>query len=433
MSQGTHSARVSPWSSWPDRSLAGPASVRGQLWAAVIAIDFFLLSNPLVYIDSYFTALARAIILTSCALLVTLPWAPIPRPAVPVLALLAWGLVSAGWSIAPSTTITFWVQAAAVAALGVAVASQIDRLVMIEGLVLAGVLMSAVSWYAHLTDTAGASFLTLDGEVGIAGVGTNRNILAYTLIIAIGAVVAHVPKSWLGRVLWLASAALIVFTLYSSESTTGYSAALAAVAASVSVSIYLPFAGWLHRSRTRLVSVVVGLLAAVVGLLYLVAKVTGEDILSFSGRTPVWRAAWTVAEDHLVRGHGWGAIWAHPWAPGGPNPVADRIYAESGLFLSHGHNSLVDVVVELGLVGVALVVLVHLWILVKGLREAARAAQDRAVAPGARLLLATLAAIAVTGISEPMSVIPLGWWALVLLVQLRTPPVDDLRIDPDLL
>lgn len=406
------------WTLRPDRSVAAPHSWRGHLWALVIAVDFYLVSNPLVFEDSFFRSLGGAVLVTSLAVVVTFPWAPIPKFSAPLVAFLGWGLASAGWSIGPSSTLIFWLQAFLVAALAVTIAAQVAPLVLTEGLVLGGVLVSLLSWYAHLEELPGASFLTLDGLVGIAGVGTNRNILAYTLAIALGAVVAHVPTSRPGRLAWGMAALFTAFTLYSADSTTGYSAGLAAFVASLSVACYQRFGGWLLGSRLRLWSSTLGLASGLVAVLYTFARVGGEDILTISGRLPFWEAGWEVARDQLFRGYGWGAVWAHPWAPAGPNDVAARIYTEAGLFLSHGHNSLVDVLVELGLVGVALVLVIHGWILIKGARGAVRAAKRREGGAYARLLLATLAAISVTGISEPMSVIPVGWWSLLLLLHL---------------
>ena len=395
----------------------------------IVAIDFYLLSNPLVFEEFFFTSLDRAVLVTALAVTVTLPWAPVPRVSRSMAAFLAWGLASAAWSITPSTTLMFWLQAAAAAAVAVAVASQLQPLVLVEGLVLGGVLVATLSWYAHLTGMVNASFLTLDGDTGIAGVGTNRNILAYTLAISFAALVAHVPAGWPGRLAWCGSMGLIGFTLYSADSTTGYSSAVAALAMSLSV-IAIGRIGGAVASPLRRWAILGGSVTGLLAVFYGLAKVGGEDIFSFSGRLPIWKAGWHVAQDQLFNGYGWGAVWAHPWAAAGPNPVAVRIYAEAGLFLSHGHNSLMDVLVELGLVGVALVLVIYGTVLVNGLRSAARQADHAAEGPYARILLATLAALAVSGISEPMSVIPLGWWTVLLLLLLappRSPRSDDAR------
>lgn len=386
-----------------------------------------MLSNPIVFEGVFNRSLTRALIVTSVAVLVTLPWAVIPRVSPPVVALLAWGLLSHEWSILPNDTLNYWVQATVIAFMAVTVASQVQPMVMVEGLVLGGVLVAGLSWYAHLTDMPLASFLTLDGEVGIAGVGTNRNILAYTVVISFAALVSHVPRAWPTRVAWAVAGGLLLFTLFESSSTTGYAAGCTTVVMSACLTGYVRAGAWLHASRGRFWSALVGLLGVLSIGIYALARLGGEEIQTFSGRLPFWEAAWTVAQDEFVHGFGWGAVWAHPWAPATPNIVVERIYIEAGGSLSHGHNSLVDVIVELGLIGVGLVLLIHAWIIYRGARSAARVVEGGGRADYPRLVLVVVAALIVTGVTEPMSVIPVGWWSLVLLLHLA--PVEEVTRD----
>ena len=105
VSVGTHAARTEAWTFRPRRARATLASWRGHMWAVVIALDFYLLSNPLVYEPIFAISLQRAVLITAVAVVISIPWLRVPRLNLAVLAFFAWGFASALWSIQPGATV----------------------------------------------------------------------------------------------------------------------------------------------------------------------------------------------------------------------------------------------------------------------------------------------------------------------------------------
>ncbi|HEX5917936.1 MAG TPA: hypothetical protein VFY76_08785, partial [Nocardioides sp.] len=155
--------------------------------------------------------------------------------------------------------------------------------------------------------------------------------------------------------------------------------------------------------------------AAVMATLYIVTVVLDKELSTLSGRAPFWRATVEATFDRApVLGSGWGAVWEHPWDPTPPNEIAQDIYARAGYALSHGHNFFIDVIPELGFLGLAVVLLMVAY----AVREVRRCGlYAGAVSPLAgRLLLFILVSLLAAGITEPMLVVPLGWWSFALVV-----------------
>ena len=119
-------------------------------------------------------------------------------------------------------------------------------------------------------------------------------------------------------------------------------------------------------------------------------------------------------------GFGYGAVWQHPWKPPLLNIVIGDIRSRPGTALSHGHNSAVDLVVEVGVAGVLLTVVIMVTAGMRAgalLRMSGEGGVDGTIM--ARLIVLCLVNLTVCGITEPMATIPLGWWALVLLTEPR--------------
>ena len=130
----------------------------------------------------------------------------------------------------------------------------------------------------------------------------------------------------------------------------------------------------------------------------------------FSGRMPVWRAITEVWADSPVGGYGWGALWPYSWFHPEVNYTKGLIDQKAGLWYSHGHNSVLDILPQIGLVGAAslvvVVVLAIRWVFVPV--DEAEYATVRWIALGTLGFL-------VYGITEPMVAIPVSWFLLVVI------------------
>lgn len=405
---------------WHDsRTRATMSSPRGWLWAAVVAASFFWMSNPLVFVRIFDDSVRYTVICTAIAAVLTLPWLRLPRVPWPWLLFLVLCLLSQLWTIDDASTDTAVHLYLTMTALAVVVAASCEAEVVAWGMALGGVVVVALSVYAYEKTMWGSSYLTWQGTI-FAGVGTNENILAYTLAVSLGATVALLRRRhWAVQACWALVLVANAYGLYLAESGTGYLASIALVVTQASIMAWPA----LRRAGRR-----VGLLwastatAVVLTSLGVVASLLGKQLSTVSGRSPFWVAAIESTLDRApVLGSGWGAVWERPWVPATPNDVAAEIYARAGLALAHGHNFFIDVLPELGLVGIG----VALAMVAYAVREVARRGlQAGADAPAAgRLVLMVLVALLVSGVSEPMLTVPLGWWSLTLVVTLSRQPV----------
>ena len=150
-----------------------------------------------------------------------------------------------------------------------------------------------------------------------------------------------------------------------------------------------------------------------------ISETVGRDT-SLSGRVPFWRATLETLDGSIWFWNGWGAVWPHPWYVAPANPVFDRIVAAAGYFLTHGHNSVIDLVAEVGVVGTALWVLLVLTAVRANLQRLRRGLQPARREDGRPHRFLAVLALLMLGVTEPLSMIPIGWWCLVV-VAVRTP------------
>lgn len=391
----------------------------GVLWTVVIALDFFWLSNPVVFWN-FTDSLRNACAVTLGALLLT-PLRRMPRLPWSIVAVLAFGFLTILWSTFSRFTVHFALLYLAIAVVGLAIAASVDARTVAHGMLLGGVLVVLGSIYAYEIELPGSAAAI--GEGYLAGVGTNRNILSYTLVLALPFAFNLVPRTWAGRILWLLGTGTVLAGLYLTQSATGFVAAVAILGMSVVM-------GWRdhvvtrRRDPGRPVSRWFRIApAAVLGLatVVLVALVQVRDreagIPTLTGRTPIWSATWQSVSgwDRWV-GSGWGMVWQHPWFPAGPNDLHTAIVQRAGIDAVHGHNSFFDLLPEVGLVGCLLFAAAYGQAVARGMYarrvgatpSAAQLATSRAVLLGVLGLL-------IYGITEPLSTIPLGWWILVIL------------------
>jgi hypothetical protein len=386
---------------------------------ALVAALFYWMSNPLVFIPSFFLSFEDAKLWTKVAMLVTLPWLRLPRVPWPWLLFLGLCYASQLWSISDTNTDLSNLVYAQVALMAFAVAANCEPLVVCWGLGLGGVVVVALSELAYKRDLLGASYIAMgrDGVVDrvLAGIGTNENILAYTIGISFAAILASgSPTRLLLRALWWVVLSINAYGLYRSGSGTGYLATLVVLGTAALVL------GWPRlkqaSSRVRALGMTLAALVPLAAVL-VVTVLLGKDLTTISGRAPFWRATVEASmETSPWLGSGWGAVWEHPWNAAQPNSVVQLIYAKAGYALPHGHNFFVDVLPELGLVGVVAAMLMVVHAFGTARKVGVGVGRDAADPVPGRLVLYVVLAIMVFGVTEPMLAVPLGWWSLAIVV-----------------
>ncbi|PKH37925.1 O-antigen ligase [Nocardioides alpinus] len=395
-----------------------PGSPSGVVWAFAIAAVFFFMSNPLTMVPFFGDSLHRSILVAVGATVLTLPWIRLPRIPWAVLPVVALMYASLAWTISWDVTWGVSMVYVKIALVAWLCSWSTDLRTIAHGLHLGGVAVVIGSIYAYW---AGLPFADVpDGAKGfLAGVGANRNILGYTLALAWAAALAHHPQGRRARLLWSAGIATLALGLVLAQSATAFvCAALVAALAFASTRRHrLP-----QRLRGRTVlALALGTVVAAVVALPLIGVLLGRDSATLSGRTQVWTAIWNATYGQRLLGQGWGTTWPHAWVQAPPNPVFEYINANYGAgVVAHGHNSLIDVMPDLGFVGMGAFALAYVVLVLEAVRRwwlTPLHSEDRDVWATLTVLLA--AALIVYGINEPLATTPLGWFLLVVLSSSR--------------
>lgn len=173
--------------------------------------------------------------------------------------------------------------------------------------------------------------------------------------------------------------------------------------------------GWLtlnRRADSRLLaattmSTVVLLAASAFGIragLPLLLEATGKDP-TFSGRTDIWAAVWELSKEHIWIGHGRGGVFFVP-----ANDETLTLWQSIGFRANHEHNGVLASLVQLGIVGLGLVLAIF-WSTIRSAIRSYRRHEDFG-------LFALVIAIAVLSISlsEPVFVGPYATFMIALSV-----------------
>lgn len=127
----------------------------------------------------------------------------------------------------------------------------------------------------------------------------------------------------------------------------------------------------LRTSTVFFAASVLGFLAAAIGVVASLATITsayGKD-LTFSGRTFIWEASITAIAERPILGHGVGALFFFEDV----SRETDRFWREVGFKNSHAHNGPLDLMLQIGVVG--MVIYAVLWFGV--LRKAWQSLSDK--------------------------------------------------------
>lgn len=397
-------------------SPAREGTARGALWTAFIAVEFYLLSNPLAFQPSFQLSLNQAVEIGLLLALLELPRLRVRRPPLALIVFAAFAAASWWWSMDSVMTVAaFWLYGS-VAVLALMIAANVTTRVLVSGFAGGGLLVLGASLYAWQQQVPAALIQheSLDGY--LAGVGTNRNILSYTMALALGFLAGYHPKRWSGRAAWLGMVLLLLVGVFLAQSATGF------LTAAVVLGLGLGVAGVERKPRIlrrRIALTTSAVVIAVCGLVLLFPQLLGvvmsRDSGTLSGRAPLWEAIIHETGSRSAQGYGWGTVWVHPWLPAPDNPVAQDIYAGAGAFMTHGHNSFLDVLPQLGILGVILLLVLHLAPIVTAMTARFRGQRDAETLLHSRVVLISMAAVIMFGVTEPITSTPLGWFCLCLI------------------
>jgi exopolysaccharide production protein ExoQ len=242
----------------------------------------------------------------------------------------------------------------------------------------------------------------------IQGIVGNANILA---LIALLALIAGVAKIVAGRGSMLGFAVWTIVALGVLALTRSTTVLVAAAAVAVVVLL-----AWFARrgSGVRRVSTAIGLVIGS-GTVAALAIVFRAPLLALAGRSSdltnrldIWAAVTDLAGQRPVAGWGWISYWA-PWvAP------FDDLAVIKGVTYLQAHNAWLDVLLQLGILGLVVVGLFVLTTLLRSWVYAMDGPRESALLP-----FALLVALLVHSLAESRLLIEIGW-ALLVIVSIRT-------------
>jgi O-antigen ligase len=242
--------------------------------------------------------------------------------------------------------------------------------VIIGGLLTLRDLMNAIIWTVRLVLVITVAGLVLvpttrlhagvesggvEDYAGWHGFFNHKNNMAAFLVLAIATILVFHRA---GIVKWM-TLGVIAVLLVGSTSATGLSAGVFVVLAWAWLVVYHTQAREDARNATLLFLIsVLGSLAVIGAAFASIQTVTsayGKDT-TFSGRTLIWEATIDAISRRPWLGHGFGALF---WRER-TSPATAEIWRQVGFENSHAHNGPLDLVLQIGLIGLA--VMFVLWV-----------------------------------------------------------------------
>ena len=277
------------------------------------------------------------------------------------VAIIAYSLSSAIWSVHPGITLRAALQFGSVIFCALIISRIVRPNTFIKGLTL-GMCISLI--IILITSGSIRPESALIGGLGSKNqVGANAQIGFYAALLSF----FMLKRYWKKFLIALPAILLCGLCLILSQSATAMVSLLA--------MIFISFIGYILAKTSRQLRLIAYLVAILimttitavsssVNLEELGLKATGKDV-TLTGRTFLWEEGIRTGMENPVLGYGLGAFWV----PGTPEAekiwYKFRIYGKSGF---HLHNLFINIFFELGLIGLSIWVLMYLYTCIKSVR-----------------------------------------------------------------
>jgi len=248
-------------------------------------------------------------------------------------------LASALWSELPSVTLrrSVALTGTTIFAIYLALRFKPSEFMIMLAAVLAFTAIENLLFVFLVPDVAIHQYSNFGAWKGALG---HKNIMGRTMVLCILVMWAVAPQARSYKVLLWSIIAICLVLIAMSQSRTSW-------IAGAGLFLAIPFLRYLQRSQIPLMARVLFVaLIGLGGLGVLVAEyadvglqAVGRDA-TFTGRTEIWASAIEVGGDKPILGHGYRTFWT--------------LGLTNRLLIGNGHNSFIDLWVELGLAGVVL-------------------------------------------------------------------------------
>lgn len=369
MSSDRMSGDLRPAQPRPHTSLGAPEQADPSRWDRRLAVVVLVIASGAFFSTFDFSndpgsPIARALwaLIYPLAALRLLDGALRHRMQVRVPAVLvgftALTLVSVAWSVGPALSLQRSIGLIGTVLTGLWLAQRLRPTEILNALRQALLIVALSSLLLY----ASGSSLAIDASHGtLQGVVSTKNGLGRLMALGIlaAATTALLDRQRARRC--TLSALPMVIALALTDSTGGTLVAAGVMACMAAALLWRARAG-----QVLLLSAVALSLSALVVLVPVasvqgVTGLVGEDA-TLTGRTEIWTTSFQALGDRPVLGYGYGAFWDVA-------EEAGRIRSRIGWQAPNAHNGLIDVGLELGLVGVVLAALVLASLVVQGLRD----------------------------------------------------------------
>jgi O-antigen ligase len=310
--------------------------------------------------------------------------------SLPFLALLGWSAMSVAWTLDEKFTIFLIRSELPALVLVLLVVASMRMHVLVKTLV--GYVQVILVWslFTSLTRTESRFSYKSDTFEGILvgwrGTFDHKNGLGMFLVFGLATILAFEHRRLIRPLSIVGCAAVVIGT----RSATAASGLLV-------LGLTWVWLSALSVSRTKrdqaifaILSVMIAGLAVflTLGLLPSFLVLYGKD-LTFSGRTIIWSNTLHAISQRPLLGIGFISNWSSA-----PIPLITQLRRDIGFEAAHAHNGAIEVMFELGIIGLGLYLVFFLSVLRQGVRAL------RTATPYGQWVLATCAALSIMSVSE---------------------------------
>lgn len=387
------------------------SSLRPRASSAFVAFGLIATSQPVFLPGGNLTVVVLSVVAIVCLWLVFVHEHRLVIP-IPLVLFALWAFLSLGWSESLTSSLNASLNLVLATLIGAKCATGGPAPIM-RGL-QNGALIVLLASVAYAAVRPAEGLVTeFYNQGALQGIYSHRNTLAAILAIGFAAAACRFGAKDGPR--WKAVAMLLVLGggILATQSSTGMAVAVLSLVILAAVAVGRAV-GSVGRVMIAMVMILV-LTYAPVWFSTLISEVTGalgRDV-TLTGRTYIWESAWPWVQDSPILGHGWGDVWLEGDVVGD----AIRRYYGYGSATS-AHNGYLDVLLHVGVIGLALYAAVllpaiiramrlalndprHVWmIVVLGTFLVNNMLESRAIRPNGEFIVALVASAALHAVLE---------------------------------